>query len=143
MFESCLQKQNEIRALFSACKSEEEKYEKIIELGKEAKRLSHENKSEENLVPGCQSIMHLYSYLREGLVYFEAESDALISSGLAALLTKVYSGEPPETVLKCPPDYLQELQISTSLTPHRANGLYSIHLKMKQDALKLMMGPKS
>lgn len=128
-----------MRRLFTTCKTEEERYEKIMELGKKSKKLCHENKTEENLVPGCQSVMHLFSYLRDGLVYFEAESDALISSGLAALLTNVYSGESPETILKCPPDYLQELEISTSLTPHRANGLYSIHLKMKQDALKLMI----
>ena len=70
---------------------------------------------------------------------FEAEADALISAGLAALLTQVYSGETPETILKCPPTYLDEIGISASLTPNRANGLYSIHLRMKQEALKLLM----
>ncbi len=83
--------------------------------------------------------MYLHSFLLEDKIFFEPESDALISSGLAALLTQVYSGETPEVVLKCPPTYLDELGISASLTPNRANGLYSIHLRMKQDALKMLV----
>ena len=111
----------------------------IIAMGRELPHLSSSEKLPENIVKGCQSTVYLSSNLVEGQVLFGAESDALISSGLAAILIKVYSGEPPETVLKCPPDYLEELGISASLTPGRANGLYSIHLRMKQDALKLYM----
>ena len=96
-------------------------------------------KTADNLVKGCQSIMYLHSRMEGDVVMFEAESDALISAGLAMLLLKVYNGEPPEVILKCPPNYLEELGISASLTPNRANGLYSIHLRMKQDALRLMM----
>ncbi|MDF2549745.1 MAG: putative sufE-like protein, partial [Chlamydiales bacterium] len=114
--------------------------EKIIALGRETPKLALDYQTEENLVRGCQSVMHLYSTLSEGKMHFEASSDALISFGLAVLLIKVYSGETPETVLKCPPTYLTELGIANSLTPNRANGLYSIHLKMKQDALKKLMG---
>lgn len=83
--------------------------------------------------------MYLHSFLRDGKVFFEGESDALISSGLAAILIRTYNGESPETILKCPPDFLEDLGISASLTPNRANGLYSIHLRMKQDALKWLM----
>ena len=72
-------------------------------------------------------------------IIFEAESDALISAGLAALLTQVYSGETPEVILKCPPSYIEELGINSSLTPNRASGLYSMHLQMKQEALKLLV----
>ena len=93
----------------------------------------------ENVVPGCQSVMYLRSYMEGGAVFFEAESEALISSGLAALLVCVYSGELPEAILKCPPDYLEELGIRTSLTPNRTNGLYHIHLRMRQDALKFLV----
>jgi cysteine desulfuration protein SufE len=80
--------------------------------------------------------MYLRSFLDGGKMYFEAESDALISFGLAVILMKVYSGESPEVVLTCPPSYLEEIGITASLTPNRANGLYSIHLRMKQDALR-------
>jgi cysteine desulfuration protein SufE len=83
--------------------------------------------------------MYLYSTFQDGTVYFAAESDALISSGLAALLLAVYSGETPEAILKCPPNFLEELGISASISPNRANGLYSIHLRMKQDALKWLL----
>ena len=97
-------------------------------------------KTESNIVKGCQSVMHLRSYLENGKIFFEANSDALISLGLSAILISIYSGETAETVLTCPPNCLEELGISASLSQNRANGLYSIHLKMKQDALKLLMG---
>lgn len=139
MFESCLEKQQKVKALFAACQNEELKYQKIIELGKQQPRLKEKDKVPQNFVPGCQSLMYLSSQLKGGQVFFEADSDALISFGLAAILIKVYSGETPETILKCPPTYLEELGIGASLTPSRANGLYSIHLRMKQDALKFYM----
>jgi len=138
MYESCLQKQQELKKLFANCRDAEEKYEKIIELGRKQGKLSQEFKVPENRVDGCQSIMYLYSNLKEGLMIFEAESEALISQGLAMLLTMVYGGEAPEVVLKCPPTYLEELDIASSLTPNRANGLYSLHLRMKQESLKAL-----
>jgi len=139
MFKSCEDKQQTVKDLFHACGNEELKYQKIIELGRKQLPLQASEKIPENIVKGCQSIMYLTSQLVDGKVIFAAESDALISSGLAAILIKVYSGETPEVILKCPPAYLEDLGISASLTPNRANGLYSIHLRMKQDALKLYM----
>lgn len=139
MFESCLKKQSEIKALFSNCASEEDRYKKIIELGRALPRLPEKYKVPDNIVQGCQSSVYLHSTLKDGLIIFEAEADALISAGLAALLVRVYSGETPEVMLKCPPTYLEELGISASLTPSRSNGLYSIHLRMKQEALKLLL----
>jgi len=139
MFESCLKKQQKIKDLFANCPTKEKKYEKIIELGRQLPFFPQQDKTPENFVKGCQSTMYLTSKLENGLVHFAAESDALISAGLAAILLQVYEGETPETILKCPPTYLDELGISASLTPNRANGLYSIHLRMKQDALNLYM----
>lgn len=134
MYESCRQKQSDVKAFFHG--TTEERYQQIIRLGRELPPLSPDKRTPENLVKGCQSATYLYSRLEDGKVYFEGTSDALISAGLAALLIKVYSGETPETILKCPPDFLEELGISASLTPNRASGLYSMHLRMKQDALK-------
>jgi cysteine desulfuration protein SufE len=139
MYETCLAKQNQIKHLFATCPTEEAKYKKIIELGKELPRLPENEKIPANFVKGCQSQMYLHSYWSGDVIVFEGESDALISSGLAAILIKVYSGETPETILKCPPTYLEDLGLSASLTPSRASGLYSIHLKMKQDALRLLL----
>jgi cysteine desulfuration protein SufE len=136
---SCLQKQQNIKALFASCPNEEAKYAKIIELGRAQPPLSPIHKTPENIVKGCQSVMYMRSWKENESIFFHAESDALISSGLASILIQVYSGETPETILKCPPTYLEELGISASLSPSRANGLYSIHLRMKQDALKHLL----
>lgn len=139
MYASCLEKQLKIKGLFASCATPEDKYAKIIELGRSLPPLKEEFRIESNLVSGCQSRMYLHSALKEGKMIFEAESDALISAGLAALLLGVYSGESPETVIKCTPDYLDEIGISASLTPSRSNGLYSLHLRMKQEALKALI----
>lgn len=135
----CLKKQEEMRQLFRACPSEETRYQKIIELGRAAAPLPTEFKIPENIVKGCQSIMHMRTHEEGGKLYFQAESEALISSGLAAILIAVYSGEEPETILTCPPTFLEDLGIAASLSPSRANGLYSIHLRMKQDALRVLV----
>lgn len=138
MFDSCLAKQALIKEMLQACPTDEAKYEKIIELGRQLPKLADIHRVPANLVRGCQSQMYLYAYLSGNQVIFEVESDALISAGLAALLVKVYSGEIPEVIIKCPPAYLEELGINASLTPNRANGLYSMHLQMKQEALRLL-----
>jgi cysteine desulfuration protein SufE len=138
MFESCIEKQNRIRAHFSSCRSEEEKYGKIIEMGKELPHLDPLHKTLENLVQGCQSTMYLKTFadLNDNSLHFQADSNALISAGLAALLIFVYSGESATTILQCKPSYLEDLGIHANLSPSRASGLYSIHLRMKQEALK-------
>lgn len=138
MYESCLRKQEEMKKLFANCRDAEEKYERIIELGRKQGKLDQQFKVPHNRVEGCQSIMYLHARLSDGFMLFEAESEALISQGLATLLTTVYNGETPEVVLKCPPTYLEELDIASSLTPNRANGLYSLHLRMKQESLKAL-----
>src|SRR5574338_1657668 len=121
-------RQNELKRLFETCHTQEEKYQKIIELGKKQKLLDAAYKIEENRVRGCQSVVFLVSRIVDGKIYFEVESDALISAGLAQLLLFVYDGQPPETVLKYPPKYLEELGIAQTLTPGRANGLASIYI---------------
>lgn len=138
-FESCQQKQEEVKKFFENCLTVESKYEKIIEIGKTQCLLSSKFKTDEYLVRGCQSRMYLVSHFVNDKVYFEAETDAIISAGLGILLIRVYSGESPETILKCPPSYLEELNIPQTLTPGRANGLASIYLRMKQDALRYYM----
>ena len=139
MFETCLQKQEAVKNIFKSCDTAESKYQKIIELGQQNPPFPENEKTPSHLVEGCQSTLYLRSYWLNDQLIFEAGSDALISAGLAALLLKVYSGESPEAILKCPPNYLDELEIGMYLTPNRTNGLYNIHLRMKQEALKRMM----
>jgi len=139
MFESCLAKQEKMKELLLTCETEEARYEKLIEMGRELPKLTSMQKIPSNMVKGCQSQMYLCATANDNTINFEAEADALISAGLAALLIQVYSGESPEVVLKCPPTFIEELGINTSLTPSRANGLYSLHLQMKQEALRLLV----
>ena len=110
-----------------------------MELGKLGEELALEHRVESNEVQGCQSTMYLHSWIEDGRVYFRAWSDALISAGLAELLIRAYNGETPEVVIKALPTFIEDLDIAVSLTPNRANGLYQIHLRMKQDALKFLM----
>jgi cysteine desulfuration protein SufE len=143
MENSCTNKQQQIIDIFEKCQSQDERYQQIIDLGKHLPKLDPALKIPENRVMGCQSLLYLHTYQEGRLLYFEAESDALISAGLAAILIKVYSGETPESILMTVPSYLEHLGITASLTPNRANGLYSIHLRMKQEALKFLTQKKA
>ena len=127
----CTEKENQLKALFAACSSKEEKYQKIIELGQKLPPLDKSFKTEENLVQGCQSIMHLHCWEEDGKLFFLADSAALISKGLAALLIFVYSGQPKEALLNSPPSFLSELGIEKALSPGRSNGLLNLFLKMR------------
>lgn len=136
---SYLEKQEQIKKLFASCPDQEARYNLLISLGKDLKPLAPEWRVTENLVSGCQSIMYLHSSWEDGKVHYSIYSEALISTGLAALLISVYNGEMPETILKCPPAFIDEIGIRASLTPGRSNGLASLYLKMKQEALKLLV----
>jgi cysteine desulfuration protein SufE len=138
MYTSCLEKQQAVKTLFAPCQDMEAKYRLLIDLGRQQKQLAADKKTADNIVRGCQSTVYLHTQMVDGSLVFEAESDALISAGLAMLLVKVYSGESPEAILKCPPTYLEEIGINNALTPSRANGLHHIHLRMKQEAIKVL-----
>jgi cysteine desulfuration protein SufE len=115
--------------------SPEKKYEIIIEMGRSLPRLDNQYKTENNRVAGCQSILHLRSFLREGKMFFEADGDALISKGLAALALSIYEGQAPEEILKDDRDFYKELGLDFTLSMARAGGFSSILLKIRQHAL--------
>lgn len=112
------------------------RYQELMRLGKSLPAFPNELKTPSRIVQGCQSILYLDTKFENGKCFFKADADALISKGLAALLIAVYSGESPETILKCPPDFIGELGIGASLSPMRSNGLAQIYLRMKQEAIK-------
>jgi len=143
MGENFFQKSAEIKHFFQSCRTDDDRYSALINLGRKLLALPPEYRTDDRLVPGCQSRLYLYSRFSNGLVHFEAAADALISAGLAALLIQAYSGESPETILKEPPRFLDELGLYASLSPNRSNGLASIHLRMKQDALKFLLPIKN
>ncbi len=124
---------------FASCKTPEEIYHKIMEWGKKLPPFDPSLKTEKNLVNGCQSLMYLHAEERDNKLYFSADSDALISKGLAAILISLYSGQTAETILKEPPTFLEELGVIGSLTPGRANGFSALYLRMKQEAIKSLI----
>lgn len=136
---SCLQKQEEIVRLFAQVTSPEEKYQIIIQMGKEQQHLDLSEKTEETRVQGCQSLMYLKIWLSQGKIFFQTDSDALISAGLGELVRRVYSGEPAEVVLGCRPAYLEKIGLSSHLSPSRINGLSSLLAKIRSETMKLVM----
>ena len=118
--------QNEIIDDFSFLPSWEEKYQYLIELGQHMPPLPEAYRTEENIVRGCQSTVWLHRECREGKVILQSDSDALIVKGLAALLMKVYSGQPAEAVLQGDLTFFEETGLSKHLSSQRANGLMAM-----------------
>lgn len=114
-----------------------EKYHLLMDLGKTLPAIDPQYKTGDYLVRGCQSELYIHAEQRDGLIFFSAGTDALISAGLAALLVETYSGETIETILKEPPHFLQALGIYASLSPNRAQGIFHIYQKMKLLAILL------
>lgn len=120
-----------LKKYFQEIETPTQKYEFLIDLGKRLPQLDPKYKTEEFLVRGCQSLLFIRAEHKEGLIFFSAASDALISSGLASLLISVYNGEKLETILTQAPHFLEELGIYASLSPNRAQGISQMYLKMK------------
>lgn len=128
-----------LKKIFPPSTKDDERYLRIIELGRSLAFYPDALKIPKLQVAGCQSVLYLSSSFKDGRIYFEARSDALISAGLAAVLIFVYSGESPAAILKTPPAFLADLGIIGCLTPSRSNGLANIHLRMKKDALSFLV----
>ncbi len=128
-----------IKKKFSSCETLEERYQMIIDFGKNLKTMDDEKKIESNRILGCQSITYVSATYKDGKVFFEASSDALISLGLAAILIAAYNQETPKIILKEDPTFLKELGIEESISPNRATGLYEMVQHMKKLALSFFM----
>lgn len=139
MTSSFHEKEQKLLDIFQKLDSKEAIYQHIIDMGRQQRPLPDSLKTNDRLVAGCQSRMYLVARYEDGRLFFDTESDALISAGLAMLLTCVYNGERPEVVLQQAPSYIDKIGIRESLTPGRANGLASLFLKMKQEALRIYM----
>lgn len=117
---------------FSHFQQWEDRYKKIIDMGKALPAMAEEFKTEANMVKGCQSQVWLHASLNDqGQVVLQGDSDALIVKGLVALLLKLYSGATPAEILNTPPDFLRALGFEGNLSPSRANGLHSMLKQIK------------
>lgn len=124
-------KAQEMVARFSKATDWEQKYEKIIELGKAWPGISEELKTEDLKVKGCQSQVWIKADLKDGKVYFIGDSDAIIVRGLVALVLSVYSGQTPSDIMKYDANFLKEIGLDSGLSPSRTNGLYSMLKQIK------------
>jgi cysteine desulfuration protein SufE len=121
---------------FSELSSWEEKYQRIIDLGKALPPLAAEFQIDDLKVKGCQSQVWLHARLDENRkVQFQADSDALIVKGLVAILLKVYSGRTAKEILEIEPHFIADLGFASHLSPSRANGLVAMVRQMKYYAL--------
>ena len=127
--------QHEIIDEFSLFEDRMEKYEYIIDLGKELEGIPDDKKTNDAIVKGCQSQVWLHAREEDGLIHFEADSDAFIVRGLIQLLLRTFSGQKAETILNEDLFFISKIGLSEMLSPTRANGLASMVKQMKFYAL--------
>jgi cysteine desulfuration protein SufE len=113
----------------------EEKYEVLIEMGKEVPDIPSDRKTEAFLVQGCQSVVHVYSTLEEGRLRLHGHADALIVNGLLALVVLGLDGLKPEEFLAVDPKFIVQTGVIQALTPSRVNGFHNIFEALKAEAL--------
>ena len=123
--------QEEIVDEFSFFEDWQQRYEYLIELGKSLPEMSEDKKESGKLVKGCQSNVWLDAKMNGELISFEADSDALLPKGIAALLVRVYSGQKPEDILLSNEDFIQRIGLQEFLSPTRANGLLAMIKQIK------------
>ena len=111
-----------------------DKYEYLIELGKGLDALPEEKKTEDRLIKGCQSRVWLDSELKDGRLYFSADSDAIITKGIISLLIGIYSGATPQEIAADDFGFVEEIGLRENLSPTRAGGLASMIQTIKEIA---------
>lgn len=127
--------QDEIIEEFSELDDWLDRYQLLIDLGNDQQPLPQQEKTESNLIDGCQSRVWLVCDERDGILYFRAESDALIVKGIISLLVKVLSGHTPAEILEADLYFIHDIGLTEHLSPTRSNGLLSMLKQMRLYAL--------
>lgn len=112
-----------------------QRYEYMIELGKTLPLIEEKFKTDNKLIKGCQSKVWLHSELKEGKIQFTADSDAIITKGIVAILVRTFTDQTPDAILDAKLDFIDEIGLKEHLSPTRANGLVSMVKQMKLDAM--------
>ncbi len=123
--------QEEIIDEFSMFEDWTERFEYIIDLGKSLPLIDAKYKLKENLIKGCQSKVWLYSEVKNNSVIFTADSDAIFTKGIVALLLRVFSNQKPQDILSAKTDFIDKIELKEHLSPTRANGLVSMIKQIK------------
>ena len=126
--------ENEVIENFSMFDEWLDKYEYLIDLGKNLEAYPDEARTEDRLIKGCQSRVWLDSRLEDGRLYFTADSDAIITKGIISLLISVYSGRTPEEIAASDFSFIDRIWLKENLSPTRANGLVSMIETIKTKA---------
>ncbi|SHM96968.1 SufE family protein [Polaribacter sp. KT 15] len=127
--------QEEIIDEFSMFDDWMDRYEYIIELGKSLPMIEDTHKLDENLIKGCQSKVWLYSELDADKIKFTADSDAILTKGIVALLLRVFSEQKPADILTAETTFIDQIGLKEHLSPTRANGLVSMVKQIKLYAI--------
>lgn len=127
--------QNEIIEEFSMYDDWMDRYDHLIEKGKELPVIEEKHKRNDNLIEGCQSRVWLYTEFNDGKIYFKADSDAIIVRGIIALLIKVLSGRTPDEIIESDLYFVDRIGLSQNLSPTRSNGLMAMLKQMKLYAI--------
>jgi len=127
--------QNEIIDEFSLFEDWMQRYEYMIELGKSIELIDSSKKIDSNLIKGCQSKLWLHAELNDNKLIFKADSEAIITKGIAAVLLRVFSNQTPEDILNANLDFVDKIGLKEHLSPTRANGLISMIKQIKYYAL--------
>lgn len=111
------------------------KYEYLIDLGKSMPVIEEKYKTENKLIKGCQSQVWMHSELKDGKVVYTADSDAIITKGMVALMIRVLSNHTPQEIIDSKLDFIEKIGLTKHLSPTRSNGLLSMIKQMKLDAI--------
>jgi cysteine desulfuration protein SufE len=108
-----------------------DKYNHIIDIGKNSPGIAEEFKTKENMVFGCASQVWVYHEIKDGKMYFFGDSDALIPKGIVSIILRIYSGSSPEDIVEHKPVFVEQTGLLNNLTPNRSNGLASMIQRIK------------
>ena len=128
--------ENEIIDEFSIFDDWLDKYEYIIELGKSLEEYPEERKTDDKLVKGCQSRVWIDFNVEDGKIFFNADSDAIITKGIISLLVRIYSGRTPQEILSSDFSVVEKIGLKENLSPTRANGLVSMIQMIREIAAR-------
>ncbi|SDB60405.1 Cysteine desulfuration protein SufE [Flavobacteriaceae bacterium MAR_2010_188] len=127
--------QQEIIEEFEMFENWEERYQYMIDLGKSLPLIEDQFKTENNIIKGCQSKVWVHSEMEDQKVLFTADSDAIITKGIIAILIRVFSGQKPNDIINADTDFIDKIGLKDHLSPTRANGLVSMIKQIKMYAI--------
>ncbi len=127
--------QNQIIEEFSMFEDWEERYQYMIDLGKTLPLIDKKYKNEDHIIKGCQSKVWVHANMEDDKVKFTADSDAIITKGIIAILIRVFSNQHPKAIIEANTEFIDKIGLKEHLSPTRANGLVSMIKQLKLYAI--------